>query len=200
LRHGRKIASGRSPKSVRQGGVGPLPGEEIYGVRPDTSHPVDLRDLTYGEHLIVWAFRAFAKGRECVIVRKEFEHGCGEHATQAFNAMRVFVQQLAIQGRRPIVLAPPGCLTVVPDEQLVLCLFAAAQAGDSDRFAAHFRWLAAGPHDPVLERVVRLIVTALALRGHRLRAFAEAAGLDAESTPSPGTIPMTGPALRLAAS
>ncbi len=150
-------------------GVGPLPGEEICGVRPDPSQPVDLSDLTYGEHLIVWAFRAFAKGRECVVVRKEFEHGCGEHAAQAFAAMRVFVQQLAMQGRRPITLAPPGCLTVVRDEQLVLRLFAAAQEHDADRFAAHFRWLAAGPHDPALERVVRFIADALAMRGHRLR-------------------------------
>ncbi len=158
-------------------------------MRPDPSLSIDLRDLTYGEHLIVWAFRAFAKGRDCAIVRKEFDHGCGEHAAEAFGAMRIFVQQLAMLGRRPIVLAPPGCLTVVRDEQLVLCLFAAAQAGDSDRFAAHFRWLAAGPHDPVLERVVRLIATALAQRGHRLRAQAQPAEPDAERSHEPALWP-----------
>lgn len=144
---------------------------EISGVRPDPSHPFDLRDLTYGEHLILWAFRAFAKGRECAIVRREFDHGCGDLAAEAFSAMRVFVQQLALRARRSILLAPPGCLTVVRDEQLVLCLFAATQAGDSERFAAHFRWLAGGPHDPVLERIAQIVTRALSLRGHRLRLF-----------------------------
>jgi hypothetical protein len=37
-------------------------------VRPDPSLPIDLADLAYGEHLIVWAFRAFAKGRGRPIV------------------------------------------------------------------------------------------------------------------------------------
>lgn len=166
-------------------------------MRPDPSYPVDLCDLTYGEHLILWAFRAFAKGRACVVVRREFDHGCGDQAQEAFNAMRIFVHQLAIQGRRPIVLAPPGCLTVVRDEQLVLCLFAAAQAGDWVRFAAHFRWLAAGPHDPVLERVVGLIVSALAKRGHELRTFPESA-LDPAFQPDTVKGPVM--SLRLAAS
>lgn len=152
-------------------------------MRPDPSFPVDLSDLAYGEHLLLWAFRTFARGRECVIVRREFDHGCGEHAVEAYNAMRLFVQQLAIRGRRSIVLAPPGCLTVVRDEHLMLCLFASAQVGDSERFAAYFRSLAAAPYDPVLERVARIVVSALGLLGHRLRLFID---LDQELQCWPG--------------
>ena len=138
-------------------------------MRPDPSGPLDLRDLDYGEHLVIWAFRVFARGRDCPIVRREFEHGCGEQAAEAYAAMRVFVQQLSAHGRRTIVLAPPGCLSVVRDEQLVLCAFAAAQAGDAARFKAHFHWLAAGPLAPALEMAARIVANALLARGHSLR-------------------------------
>lgn len=140
-------------------------------MRPDPSCPIDLGDLTCGEHLIVWAFRAFARGRECVIVRREFDHVCGERAAEAFGAMRVFVRQLALLGRRSIVLPPPGSPVLAGDEQRVLCLFAAVQTGDSRRFAARFRALAGAAHDPVIERAVGLVVEAMRQQGRRLRSF-----------------------------
>jgi hypothetical protein len=140
-------------------------------VRPDPSCPIDLGDLTYGEHLIVWAFRVFARGRDCVIVRREFDYVCGDRAAEAFGAMRVFVQHLAALGRRPIVLPPPGSPVLARDEQRVLCLFAAAQAGDSARFAAQFRELAGAVYDPVVQKAAVLVVEAMAQRGHRLRSF-----------------------------
>lgn len=140
-------------------------------MRPDPSIPVDLADLAYGEHLIVWAFRAFAKGRDCPVVRREFDHGCGARAGEAFGAMRVFVQQWAMQGRRPLVLAPPGGLILARDERTLLNLFAAAQAGDGAGFAGHFRALTGGAPNPIVERAVTLIAEAMRLRGHRLGVF-----------------------------
>lgn len=137
-------------------------------MRPDLFQPVDLDDLTYGEHLIVWAFRTLAKGRTCAIVRKAFEHGCGDQANAAFTAMQVFVQQLSVVGRRPIDHAPPGCPTVMRDELVLLRLFAAAQDRDPARFAAHFRWLAASPPDPTAQRAATFVAAALIAHGQRL--------------------------------
>lgn len=161
-------------------------------MRPDPSLPFDLQDLSYGEHLIVWAFRAFAKNRDCVLVRREFVHGCGERAEDAHLAMRIFVRELALQARRDIVLAPPGCLTVTRDEQVILQLFAAAQAGEEHRFAAHFRWLAANAHNSALERVVGFIVGALADQGHRLRQF-EVEQLPTDLPPQSATLRLLRP-------
>lgn len=140
-------------------------------MRPDPSCPIDLGDLTYGEHLIVWAFRAFARRRECVIVRREFDYVCGERAAEAFGGMRIFVEQLTMLGRRPIDLPPPGSPVLAPDEQRVLCLFAAAQAGDRGRFAALFHVLAEAACDPVGEEAVALVVETMRRRGHRLGPF-----------------------------
>ena len=146
--------------------------DPTFSADPD---PIDLADLRYGEHLIVWAFRTFARGRDCPIVRREFDHGCGERAAEAFAAMRVFVQQWAIRGRRTIVLAPPGGLTLARDERTLLGLFAAAQAGDREAFAVHFRALTAGPPNPIVERAATLVAEAMGQRGHRLGAFEDVA-------------------------
>lgn len=142
-------------------------------MRPDPSSiidpdVIDLDDLSYGDHLIVWAFRSFARGRDCPIVRHEFDHGCGARAGEAFVAMRVFVQQWATQGRRSIVLAPPGGLTVARDEQIMLRVFAAAQAGDGAGLSDHFRALTGGACNPIVGRAVTLVAEALKARGHRL--------------------------------
>ena len=144
-------------------------------MRPDPSLSVDLGDLLYGEHLIVWAFRSFARGRDCLIVRREFDHGCGERAGEAFAAMRVFVQQWALKGCRAIVLAPPGGLSLARDERTMLGMFAAAQGGDGAGFAGHFHLLTGGPPNPIVERAVTLVAEAMRWRGHRLRAFEDLA-------------------------
>lgn len=150
-------------------------------MRPDPSHPIDLGDLLYGEHLIVWAFRSFACGRDCLIVRREFDHGCGERAGEAFAAMRVFVQQWAMKGRRAIVLAPPGGLSLARDEATMLGLFAAAQGGDGAGFAGHFHLLTGGPPNPIVERAVTLVAEALSTCGRRLRAFEVSAPAEDET-------------------
>lgn len=139
-------------------------------MRPDPALPTDLRDLGYGEHLLVWGFRAVVSGRgECPIVAREFKQACGDLAGETRAALTVFVQQLAVQGRRTVSLAPPGCLTLTRDEQLVVAVFAAAQAGDQDRLDAHLAWLLAGPPAPPFAACARAVAQALAISGHRLR-------------------------------
>lgn len=139
---------------------------------PDPAGPTDLRDLDYGEHMLLWTVRAVVTGRgDSPTVRREFEQGCGALATEARNALGVFVQQLAARGRRSICLAPPGCLSITRDEQLFLATFAAAQADDQGRFSAHFRWLAATPSTPPFFAAARVFTIALARRGYHLRAL-----------------------------
>ena len=150
-------------------------------MRSDPSLSIDLGDLTYGEHLLAWAFRTFARGRDCLVVRREFDHGCGERAGEAYAAMRVFVQQVQ-QGRRAIVLAPPGGLGLARDEQTVLGLFAAVQVGDGAGFAGHFRLLTDGPPNPGAERAAALVADALRAHGHRLRPFEDLVPTDADAT------------------
>lgn len=139
-------------------------------MRPDPALPADLRELGYGEHLVVWGFRAVVSGRgECPVVAREFKAACGELAGEARGALTVFVQQLAAQGRRAVCLAPPGCLTLTRDEQLLTAVFAAAQADDEARLSAHLSWLLAGPASPPFAAAARVVAQALALSGHRLR-------------------------------
>jgi hypothetical protein len=139
-------------------------------MRPDPALPTDLRDLGYGEHLIVWGFRALVSGRgDCPVVAREFRQACGDLAGETRAALTVFVQQLAVQGRRPVTLAPPGCLTLTRDEQLVAAVFAAAQAQDQARLDAHLTWLLAGPPGQPFAAAARAVAQALALNGHALR-------------------------------
>jgi hypothetical protein len=137
------------------------------------SIPADIRALTFGEHLVVWGFRAFVIGRgECPVVQRAFEEACAPMGREALNAYAVFVQQLAYRGRRKIIVARPGCFGLTTDEQLVLALFAAAQAGAHDRLEAHLTWLLARLPVPPLAAAVGLIAQALAFNGHGLREIA----------------------------
>jgi hypothetical protein len=138
-------------------------------MHPDPALPCDLRDLTRGEHLLVWSLRAFAAGRiDCSIVARAYRDACGPLADPARNAFTVFGQQLAAQGRRPVILAPPGRLTLTRDEQLLLAVFAAAQAGDEPRCIAHLSWLLGRCPGPPFVAAATVVAKALACNGHGL--------------------------------
>ncbi|MCC7268203.1 MAG: hypothetical protein IT546_12835 [Caulobacteraceae bacterium] len=149
---------------------------------PDPLGPADLRELSYGEHLVVWALRAFAAGRiQCPTLVREFRSACGELAAEARNAFIVFAQQLAARGRRPIVLAAPGCLTLTRDEQIVCALFADAQGGAEARFEARLAYLLGRAAEPPFFAAAEVTARALALNGHRLAAFAQITGAQQNS-------------------
>ena len=144
---------------------------------PDPLGPSDLRELSYGEHLVVWAMRAFAAGRiQCPTLVREFRSACGDLASEARNAFIVFAQQLSARGRRPIVLAAPGCLTLTRDEQIVCALFADAQAGEEGRFAARLTYLLGRAAEPPFFAAAGVTAKALSLNGHRIAAFAGVTG------------------------
>lgn len=153
---------------------------------PDPLGPADLRELSYGEHLMVWALRAFAAGRiQCPTLVREFRSACGDLATEARNAFIVFAQQLAARGRRPIVLAAPGRLTLTRDEQIVCALFADAQSGAEARFEARLAYLLGRPAEPPFFAAAGVTAKALSLNGHRIAAFAGATGALGEAAAQP---------------
>lgn len=136
---------------------------------PDPAAPMDLWRLAYGEHLLVWSFRAYAIGRyDCPAIVREYAAACGGLAREARVAVEVFAQQVEMQGRRPVNLSPPGCLGLSRDEQLLLAIFAAAQQGDEDRCGAHLTWLLAKPPRAPLYAAAQVAAQALALNGHGL--------------------------------
>ena len=140
-------------------------------MHPDPDAATDLRDLTHGEHLVVWTFRAFAAGRrDCPLMAREYRDACGDLAPQARAAAEVFAQHLRLQGRRPVVLGRPGVLTLTRDEQLLLAIFIAAQRGESDRGQAHLTWLLARPAPASFFAAASVVARALAASGHRLGA------------------------------
>ena len=153
---------------------------------PDPLGPSDLRELSYGEHLVVWALRAFAAGRiECPTLVREFRSACGQRADEARNAFIVFAQQLAARGRRTIVMAAPGCLALTRDEQIVCALFADAQGGAEARFEARLAYLLGRPAEPAFFAAARVTAQALSLKGHRIAAFAAATGALAAAAAAP---------------
>jgi hypothetical protein len=158
-------------------------------MHPDPALPCDLRDLAHGEHLVVWSFRAFASGRiDCPIVARAYRDACGPLADPARNAFTVFAQQLALQGRRPVVLAPPGRLTLTRDEQLLLAIFAAAQRNDEPRCEAHLAWLLGRTPGAAFVAAARVVAHALACHGHGLAGLRELSVASPLPQPAPAAV------------
>jgi len=137
---------------------------------PDDDH-VRLSDLTQGEHMLLWAFRANAFGAgDCGLVRRQFEETCGPLGLEALTALSVFVRELGLAGRRRIMLAAPGSYRLTRDEQSVLALFAAAQDEDYVRLEAHLTWLLADAPRAPFPAAACLVAQALGVNGLVLRA------------------------------
>lgn len=132
----------------------------------------DLASLGYAEHLLIWSFRACAMGRwPCAMLEREYRDACGPAAAaEARGAVRAFARALETQTRRPIVLSPPGRLTVTGDEQRLIAIYAAAQDEDRARCETHLRRLLARPPNPHLFPLVQATAQALRVRGHRFTA------------------------------
>ncbi|WP_312160545.1 hypothetical protein [Phenylobacterium sp.] len=129
-----------------------------------------LCDLSQGEHMLLWAFRAAAFGAgDCHLVRRQFEEACGPLGLEALTALSVFVRELGVSGRRKITLAAPGSYRLTRDEQSVLALFAAAQAEDYPRLEAHLAWLLADAPRAPFPAAACLVAQALAMGGYVLR-------------------------------
>ncbi len=138
---------------------------------PDPLAPSRLDELTQGEHILLWAFRVLAIGvHDCGLIQRQFDEACGPVGVEALAALTVFVHELGRGGRRKVTLAAPGSLCITRDEQLVLALFAAAQAEDYARLEAHLVWLLASEPRSPFAAAACLTAQVLGMNGYVLRA------------------------------
>lgn len=132
--------------------------------------PERLSDLTQGEHLLLWAFRATAFGKgDCRILRRTFDMSCGFAGLEALAAIKVLVSEIRRSGRRELILAVPGSYDLTHDERLVLAVFAAAQAEDYARMEAHLVWLTGRAVAPPFGAAACLVAQAFSMNGLVLR-------------------------------
>lgn len=137
---------------------------------PCETAPAHLRDLSQGEHMLVWGFRAMAFGvGACPLVQRQYAQACGVMGTEALNALEVFVRELARLGRRKVTLCVPGSYRLSRDEQLIVAIFAAAQMEDYARLEAHLAWLLADACQPPFPAAACLVAQAFAMNGLILR-------------------------------
>ena len=133
-------------------------------------HHARLCDLSQGEHMLLWAFRASVFGvGDCQLVRRQFEDACGPMGLEALTALTVFVRELGLLGRRKITLAAPGSNRLTRDEQSVLAAFASAQAEDYSRLEAHLAWLLGDAPRAPFPAAACLVAQALGMNGLVLR-------------------------------
>ena len=98
-------------------------------MQPILETPDDIDHLGYGQHLLLWAFRATAMGHaDCPTLRKAFHSACAGLEDDALMALMIVVRTLGFCGRRKMRLHVPGCRCVSADERTILALFAAARA------------------------------------------------------------------------
>jgi len=132
--------------------------------------PSWLDDLLQGEHMLLWAFRATAFGAgDCRLVRRQFEEACGPLGLEALTALRVFVRELGLGGRRKVTLAAPGSRRLTRDELCILSVFAAAQSEEYARMEAHLAWLLADRPRAPFPAAACLVAQALAMNDLILR-------------------------------
>lgn len=135
----------------------------------DAYASADLRALRYAEHFCVWALRtSVACSARCKTLLLEFQRAFGpedEVATQAYYDLLTNLGE----GRRKVRIGRPGHIQLTNDEQTLVRMLAAAQAGDVERFTAHACWIMGHNRvDALYASAVRF--TGLLLgRGHRFQ-------------------------------
>ena len=88
-----------------------------------------VHELTAPEHLLVWAMRAIALGREdCPVVVKTFRRACGANGDQVLQAYAVFARYVALTAQKRLKVHVPGCPCMSADEASMLAVVAAAQS------------------------------------------------------------------------
>lgn len=151
--------------------------QESSAVPPILEIQDDIEQLGYGQHLLLWAFRATAMGHaDCPTLRRAFHAACCGLEDEALMALMVVVRTLGFCGRRKMRLHVPGCRCVSPDERTLLLLFAAAKTsvemGDETEIRAELFDLV----DPSLSGGVLLalqtVTSAIETHGHTVMATA----------------------------
>ncbi|MFN3585652.1 hypothetical protein [Phenylobacterium sp.] len=121
--------------------------------------------LFRGERLLIGAIRRLALGTGCPGAVAQFEFVCGWTGHEACRTLEVFLQQLALHGRRRLTLSMPGDPAVTADERAMLDVFAFAQAEAYEAMEARlFELLETAPPAP-LGAAACVVAQVLAMNG-----------------------------------
>lgn len=144
----------------------------------------DPSPLLHGERLLIGATRRLARQSGCAGARAHFEQACGWAGAEACRMLEVFVQQLALHGRRKLVLSLPGAPGLTADERTLLDVFGCAQAEAYDAMDERLEALLGVAPPAPLGAAACVVAQTLAING----CFVEASGEDqcwaASTTPS----------------
>lgn len=132
-----------------------------------TSKPCD--PLFHGERLLVRTVRLLALATPCHGMQAHFEAACGCAGEAAYRMLEVFVQQMALRGRRRVQLSIPADPRLTDDETLVLDVFGCAQAGDYRSLDERLRGLLDAPPPFPMGAAACLVAETLAMNGLMLR-------------------------------
>ncbi|MGE0723694.1 MAG: hypothetical protein AB7O45_04935 [Alphaproteobacteria bacterium] len=105
--------------------------------------PETAGDLTGGERLLLWSFRAWVSGRHMhqLVWREYARLFAPEDARPALRALELAIGAIAAHARREIVHHPVCCMRIAADERAVMAIFAAAQAEETATAIRHAAWL-----------------------------------------------------------
>jgi hypothetical protein len=93
-------------------------------------------------HLLVWTWRKMVGGQgECPVLTREYDRFAGDGADALLAAFATFLLLLGRGSRRVLNVGPPHCAGLTADEERMLRLIAAAQAGEGVLASAHLTWL-----------------------------------------------------------
>lgn len=121
--------------------------------------------LFRGERLLVGAIRRLALGTGCPGAVAQFEFVCGWTGQEACRTLEVFLQQLALHGRRRLTVSRPGDPAVTRDERAMLDVFAFAQAEAYDAMDARLSDLLDAVPPASLGAAACIVAQVLAMNG-----------------------------------
>ncbi|HTH96788.1 MAG TPA: hypothetical protein VL574_05180 [Stellaceae bacterium] len=108
----------------------------------DKSRMAEALGLSLGEHLVVWALRRLVARRGLdQLTMMEFKELCGPGAPQVLATFQGFLAIAGHASRHPVNVGYPGYVGLTMDERHLVALLSAAQAGETDRFSAHLRFM-----------------------------------------------------------
>ncbi len=113
-------------------------------------------------HLLVWTWRKLVVGHDdCPVLIREYARFAGPEAEALLSAFASFLLALGRGSRRVLVVGQPYCVGLTKDEEHMLRLIAAAQAGDAVLLFAHLAWLARREHQDEVMKAATVLARAL---------------------------------------
>lgn len=119
----------------------------------------------HGERLLIGAIRRLIRRGDCTVATAAFERVCGWAGQDACRTLEVFLQQLALHGRRKLTLSMPFDPTLTKDERTILDVFGCAQLSAYDGMDDALTDLVGGTPPASLGAAACVVAELLAING-----------------------------------